>query len=292
MHEGIGYRIFTLVNYLLLFLLILVTAYPVYYVLVASISEPEVLSRYMGALFHPLGKITFDAYKLVFQNPLVASGYLNTIFILVVEVSINLGMTVIGAYFLSLKDVMLKKYVLVFIIFTLYFNGGMIPNYLNVRDLGLYDSIWALILPGALSTTNLIIMRTAFDNVPDSLTEAAKLDGASHLRILIQVMIPLTRSTLAVMVLYYGVGHWNAWFNASIYLGSPKKFPLQLVLRNILLGNQSNSMTGGVGLDEASQLADLIKYALIVVSTAPILIIYPFLQRFFTKGVMIGAIKG
>ena len=286
-----GYRIFCFFNYIILSLIVLVTSYPAYYVLVASISDPLELSRHSGLLFGPLGDITLSAYKLVFKNPLVTSGYLNTMFILIVGVSINLIMTIIGAYFLSLKNVMFKKHIMLFIIFTMYFSGGMIPNYLNMKDLHMIDSIWSLIIPGALSTTNLIIMRTAFLAVPDSLVEAAKIDGASHIKILMKVMVPLTRATLAVMVLFYGVGHWNSWFSASIYLRTPSKLPLQLVLRNILLANQSSSMTGGVGLDEASQLSDLIKYALIVVSTVPILVIYPFLQKFFNNGVMIGAIK-
>lgn len=286
-----GYRIFSFINYIFLTFIVFVTIYPAYFVAVASISDPTELQRHSGLLFAPLGRITFSAYELVFKNPMVVSGYMNTFFILFVGVGINLIMTVIGAYFLSLKDVMFKKYIMVFIIFTMYFSGGMIPNYLNIKELHMLDSLWALIIPGAVSTTNLIIMRTAFVAVPESLIEAAKIDGANHLKIMMKIMVPLTKATLAVMVLYYGVGHWNAWFNASIYMRTPSKLPLQLVLRNILLANQSSSMTGGVGLDEASQLADLIKYALIVVSTVPILVVYPFLQKFFTKGVMIGAVK-
>jgi putative aldouronate transport system permease protein len=286
-----GYRIFSFINYIFLTLIVIITMYPAYFVVIASISDPTELQRHSGLLLAPLGKITFSAYELVFKNPMVASGYTNTIFILFVGVAINLIMTVIGAYFLSIKNVMFKKYIMLFIIFTMYFSGGMIPNYLNIKDLHMLDSLWSLIIPGALSTTNLIIMRTAFTAVPESLVEAAKIDGANHFKIMMRVMVPLTKATLAVMVLYYGVGHWNSWFSASIYLRTPSKLPLQLVLRNILLANQSNSMTGGVGLDEASQLADLIKYALIVVSTVPILVIYPFLQKFFTKGVMIGAVK-
>ncbi len=286
-----GYRIFSCFNYIFLMIVVLITLYPAYFVVVASISDPTELQRHTGLLLAPAGDITFAAYKLVFKNPMVLSGYMNTLFILIAGVTINLIMTVIGAYFLSIKNVMFKKYIMFFIIFTMYFSGGMIPGYLNIKDLHMLDSIWSLIIPGALSTTNLIIMRTAFAAVPESLVEAAKIDGSNHLQIMMKVMVPLTKATLAVMVLYYGVGHWNSWFSASIYLRTPSKLPLQLVLRNILLANQSGGMTGGVGLDEASQLADLIKYALIVVSTAPILIIYPFIQKYFTKGVMIGAIK-
>ena len=177
------------------------------------------------------------------------------------------------------------------IIFTMYFSGGLIPSYLNVKDLGLMNSLWALILPGAISTTNLIIMKSAFQSIPDSLIESARLDGASYFQILVKVMTPLSKATIAVMVLYYGVGHWNSWFNASIYLREGDKFPLQLVVRNIL-NISTNAMSFGVGMDEMAQVAELIKYALIVVTVAPILAIYPFLQKYFVKGVMVGAIKG
>lgn len=286
-----GSRIFQFFNYIFLIFIVIITLYPMYFVIVASVSDPDELQRHTGLLLAPLGNVTMSAYKLVFQNAMIGRGYLNTIFILVVGVSINLIMTIAGAYFLSLKNIMFKKNIMVFIIFTMYFSGGMIPNYLNIRDLHLLDSIWSLIIPGAISTTNMIIMRTSFVSVPDSLLEAAKIDGANHLQILSKIMLPLVKATLAVMVLYYGVGHWNSWFSASIYLRTPSKFPLQLVLRNILLANQSATMTGGVGMDEMANLAELIKYALIIVSTVPILIIYPFLQKFFTKGVMIGALK-
>lgn len=178
------------------------------------------------------------------------------------------------------------------IIFTMYFSGGMIPSYLNVKSLGLMDSLWALILPGAISTTNLVIMKSSFSSIPDSLIESARLDGASYGQILMRVIVPLSKATIAVMVLYYGVSHWNSWFNASIYLRNSDKFPLQLVVRNILNLASNSAMTAGGGADEIAQLADLIKYALIVVTATPILVLYPFLQKYFVKGVMVGAIKG
>ena len=161
-----------------------------------------------------------------------------------------------------------------------------------MKSLGLLDSLWALILPGAINTTNLIIMKSAFCAVPEGLMESARLDGVSHFQILSRIMVPLCKATIAVLVLYYGVGHWNAWFNASIYLRNSEKFTLQLVARNILNLTQMSALTGGAGTDEMAQLADLIKYALIVVTTTPILVLYPFLQRYFVKGVMVGAIKG
>ena len=154
------------------------------------------------------------------------------------------------------------------------------------------DSLWALILPGAINTTNLIIMKSAFASVPDSLIESARLDGASYLQILTKIMVPLSKATIAVMVLYYGVGHWNSWFNASIYLRSGEKFPLQLVVRNILNLTGTTAMGAGVGMDEVAQLADLIKYAVIVVSSAPIMCMYPLVQKYFNQGVMLGSLKG
>ena len=220
------------------------------------------------------------------------SGYKNTIVILVLGLLVNMTMTVVGAYCLSLKHAMLMKPVSLLILFTMYFNGGMIPNYILIRDLGLIDSVWSLVLPGAISTYNLLVMRSAFSGVPDSLHEAAYLDGASHPRILVSVYLPLSQATLAVILLYYAVGHWNSWFNASLYIRTPEKYPLQLVLRQILILNENTNLNATM-TDNGDQAlyANQIKYALIVVSTLPILIPYPFLQKFFDKGVMIGALK-
>jgi len=179
------------------------------------------------------------------------------------------------------------------ILFTMYFSGGMIPAYMNIRDLGMMNTLWSLIIPGAISTYNMLVMRSAFAAVPATLYEAAYLDGASHPRILTQIYLPLSGATLAVMVLYYAVGHWNAWFNASIYLSDTSKYPLQLVLRQILILNQNADLKASVTDNgELAKYADQVKYALIVVSSAPILMLYPFLQKFFTKGVMVGALKG
>ena len=287
-----GYRIFTVFNYILLTLIAVVCLYPFYYVVVASISDPESLLRHSGLLTHPLKEITLDGYRMVLSNRRVFSGYRNTLIVLAVGLVFNMVLTVLGAYVLSLKQLMLRKPLTIIVIFTMYFSGGLIPAYLNIQSLGMMDSLWALILPGAISTSNLIIMRSAFYTVPDSLSEAAEMDGANHLQILVKVMLPLVRATLAVLVLYYGVSHWNAWFGASIYLRSDSKYPLQLVLRNILINSDSQDMMADIPAAYSPQVMLLIKYALIVVSSVPILCIYPFLQRFFQKGVMIGAVKG
>lgn len=287
-----AYKIFTFFNYIFLGGLGIVCLYPFYYVVIASVSSPGKLITHDGLLFAPLKDITFAGYRLVFSNKLVLSGYKNTLIVLAAGLLVNLVFTIMGAYVLSLKELLLRKQLTVFVIITMYFSGGMIPTYLNVRDLGMIDSLLSLIIPGAISTSNLIIMRSAFMAVPDSLPEAAKIDGAGHLQIMLKVMIPLAKATIAVMVLYYGVSHWNAWFNASIYLQSSDKYPLQLVLRNILIEGQSNDMLADVGRSESPQTLQLIKYALIVVSAAPIMCIYPLLQKFFEKGVMLGAVKG
>lgn len=280
-------KLFDIFNIFIMLAIIVVTAYPVYYVVIASISDPSAFARHSGILLKPLEPLTTQAYEMVFNLPQIISGYKNTLFILVFGISTNMVMTILGAYFLSLKGPMLKNFVAYMVIFTMYFNGGMIPNYFNVRDLGLLNTLWSLILPGAINTTNLIILRSAFQGIPDSLTEAAKLDGASCLQILFKVFIPLSKATLAVLVLYYAVAHWNAWFNASIYLVDTEKYPVQLVMRNLLTMSESQ-------IDDAdvAQFIELIRYALIVVTTAPILVVYPFLQKYFTKGVMIGALKG
>lgn len=291
-YKSRAYTIFTVFNTIFLVLLGMVCLYPFYYVVIASISDPVKLMTHEGLLLAPLKNLTLDGYRLVFQNRLVLSGYRNTIIVLVLGLGVNLVLTVMGAYVLSLKDLLLRKPLTLFVIITMYFSGGMIPSYLNVKDLGMMNSLWSLIIPGAISTSNLIIMRSAFSAVPESLSEAARIDGASHVKILTRVMLPLSKATMAVMVLYYGVAHWNSWFNASIYLRSNKLYPLQLVLRNILIEGQTNDMLADTGMLDSPQTLQLIKYALIVVSTVPIMCIYPFLQKFFEKGVMIGAVKG
>ena len=289
--EGRGYQVFQVFNNLFFALVLFITAYPIYYVLIASISDPSELAVNYGFIWAPLKPYTLEAYRRVLANPQVLSGYKNTLIILVAGLAVNMVMTTLGAYFLSIKNVLWSKPIGMLMLFTMYFGGGMIPTYLNIRSLGMLDTYWALIIPGAISTYNMLILRSAFAAVPDSLIEAAHLDGANHLTILSRVMLPLAGATLAVLVLYYGVGHWNAWFSASIYLTDTSKYPLALVLRNILIQNQNADMLAG-DTGGTQGFRDLIKYALIVVATAPILCLYPFLQRFFVKGVMVGALKG
>lgn len=287
-----GYKVFTFFNILLMSIIVLITAYPVYYVVIASFSDPAALSIHTGLLAVPLKPFTASAYKLVFHNQQILKGFINTFYVMAIGLSLNLILTALGAYFLTIKGPILKTPITFMIIFTMYFSGGMIPSYLNIKDLSLLNNLWSLILPSAITTTNLIIMKSAFQSIPESLSESARLDGASYFQILIRIMIPLSKATMAVMILYYGVARWNSWFPASIYLNNSDLFPLQLVMRNVL--NMANQMAGGTGAgaDEMAQVVELIKYALIVVTTAPILALYPFLQKYFVKGVMIGAVKG
>ena len=288
--SSMGYKIFRFFNIIFMLLIILVTAYPVYYVVVASFSDSQALSTHIGLLWIPLEPFTTDAYKLVFANRQIFTGFFNTMYVMFFGLTLNLTLTTLGAFFLTIKGPALKNVVTYMIIFTMYFSGGMIPNYLNMKQLGLLDNLWSIILSGGIATTNLIILKTAFQSVPYSLIESARLDGASYLQVLLKVILPLSKAAMAVMILYYGVDRWNGWFNASIYLRDSKLFPLQLVMQNILKST-TQMAAGNAAMDEIAQLAELIKYALIVVTTTPILMIYPFLQKYFVKGVMIGAVK-
>ena len=284
-------KLFDIVNGLVMLAVAFVMIYPLYYVLVASFSNASKFVAHKGMLWAPLSPNTL-AYTLAFKNPMLIQGYANTIFVVVVGVLVNLTMTVIGAYFLSRKNVKLQKFIMIMIIVTMFFNGGMIPFYFAVRDLGLENTRWSLILPVAINTFNLIIMKTSFMSVPESLTESACLDGAGHIRTLISIILPITKSSLAVIGLYYAVEHWSSWFNAMLFLKDREKYPLQLILREILIQNNMTEMADGGDVAGKAFISETIKYAIIVISTAPILCVYPFLQKYFTQGVMIGAVKG
>lgn len=288
--KTVGDKIFDFFNYVILTLLMIITIYPFLYVVFASFSSADQLAASRGLLYKPLG-FSINAYKAVFDNPMILIGYKNTIFYVLVGTLYNLLMTSLGAYVLSRKNFFWKKYMLAMVIFTMFFGGGLIPNFLLVKGLGMYNTVWALIIPGAISTMNLIIMKTSFESIPDGLEESAKIDGANDFTILFKIILPLSMSTIAVMVLYYGVGHWNSWFGALIYLRNKNLYPLQLVLREILISNSMNDMLQNTEADKQF-LSETIKHATIMVATLPILLVYPFLQKYFVKGVMIGALKG
>lgn len=282
-------KAFDIFNYIFLSLLVLMTLYPCIYVLAASLSDPNEVMKAGGFMLWPKG-FQLDTYKLVFKNRMILVGYKNTIFYVVVGTAINLILTIFGAYALSRNDVPGKNAIMMIIIFTMFFRGGMIPEFLINKSLGIYDNRLAVILPYAISVYNLIIMRTFFQNIPVSLEESAKIDGANDFTILFKIMIPLAVPSIAVVGLYYGVDHWNSYMRSLIYLRNRELFPLQIILREILLQNQNEALQSA--MDTTFAYAENLKYATIVVATVPILCVYPFLQKFFVKGVMIGAVKG
>ena len=288
---SVGSCVFDVVNTIVLIALCFVTLYPMWYCLCASFTSTSYLSAHQGVLFWP-HMFTTSAYRLAFTHPLLLSGYKNILIVLLVSLPINIFLTLFTGYFLASKDVMLKPIIQFLIMFTMFFSGGMIPIFLNIRDLGLYNTLWLLILPGAISVYNCIICRTAIQAVPESLTESAYLDGANDLIIVFRITLPLIMPTIAVLLLYYGVGHWNAWFPASIYLQDNNKLPIQNIMRSILIANSDLLNASGSETDKVDDFAETIKYATIVLTTVPVLCIYPFLQKYFVKGVMIGAVKG
>ncbi|GGF80805.1 sugar ABC transporter permease [Paenibacillus albidus] len=291
MKPSISRKGFIVANVLILSLLSLITAYPILYVLFASLSNPADFMAHQGLLLKPAG-FSLEAYKLVLENRMITGGYLNTIIIVVSGVTINLFMTSLGAYFLSCKDVLWRNTIMMIIVFTMFFSGGLVPYYLTVKSLHLDNTLLALIIPTAVNTFNLILMRTSFMNMPEEIVESSTLDGASHLTILFKIFLPLSLPVVAVMVLFYGVGHWNAWFNAMLFIRDRDLYPLQLVLRDILVQNNTEAMLVGSDSFDKGLVAETIKYAVIIVATIPILTLYPFLQKYFVKGMMIGALKG
>lgn len=260
--------------------------YPIWFVLMASFSDSTSVIMSRGLLLWPKN-FSVKAYQLVFQNKLFSTGFLNSIKLLAMSLPINLTLTVMCGYFLACNGMMLKKPIAYMIMFTMYFSGGMIPQYLNVKELGLYNTHWAIVLTGALSVYNCFICRTAIQSIPDGLRESAYLDGANDLQILFKVILPLIKPTLAVLAMYYGVGTWNGWFKASIYLKENAMVPIQNVLRSVLIMGEDAGVEGAY----VNEYAETIKYAAIVVSTVPVLCVYPFLQKYFTKGVLVGAVK-
>jgi putative aldouronate transport system permease protein len=294
MRQSTGEKVFGVFNALLLVVLCVVTIYPLWHVLMASFSDPIVVFSRRGFFFSPIPPINFLGYKLVLENPNITTGFFNTIFYVVIGTLLSMFLTILGGYVLSRKGVYWNKLIMKIIVFTMYFQGGLIPFYLMVKNMGLMDNRWSIILPIAVNTFNLIIMRTAFYGVPDSMVESAKIDGASEWTVIWRIMVPLAQATVAVIALFYGVRMWNEWFNPSIFLSSKDKFPLQLILREILINNDTSGMrnVGVIGQTSQESYRLLVKYCTIIVGTVPILVVYPFLQRYFVKGIMIGGVKG
>jgi putative aldouronate transport system permease protein len=286
-----GEKVFNVFNIIFMIAMMIITIYPLLHVVFASVSDSNELLAHRGLLLKPVG-FNFSAYNMVFKNPMIVRGYINTLIIVVVGVALNILMTSLAAYVLSRKNVLWKSTLMFFVVFTMFFSGGLIPFYFTVKALHIDNSYLSLILPVAINTFNLIIMRTSFEAIPDSLEESAKLDGANHFTILFKIILPLSLPIVAVMVLYYAVFHWNAWFNAMIFINDRSLYPLQLVLREILIQNDTSVMAAGVGAGDQEAIGESIKYAVIVVATLPILCVYPFLQKYFVKGALVGAVKG
>lgn len=287
-----GDWIFDTANYGLLLFLIIITLYPLWHVLVTSFASPEAITRHGATLVFPYG-FNLSSYRIVMNNEMIGIGYKNTLLLVLIGTVLSMLMTSLGAYALSCKWLMGRRVFAVMVTIPMFFSGGLIPSYLLVRGLGLYNSLWALILPGVLSSWNMIMMRTYFQGIPESLSESARIDGANDFQILFRIILPCATPIVAVMILFYAVGYWNAWFSASIYLKDKAKYPLQLVLRGILVSNyQRDFDTGYLTGANKTEIFKGLKYATVIVSTVPVLCIYPFLQRYFVKGIMVGSLKG
>ena len=286
-----GDRAFAAVNLALCVGILLMIAYPLVYIVSASVSDPLAVlqGRMVGLPVSP----SLDAYAKVFSYPRVMTGYRNSLVLVLAGTGINFLMTLLGAYPLSRKDLYGRGVITLIITFTMFFSGGMIPTFLVVQRLGLTDTIWSLILPTAISVYNLIVMRTFFQNtISESLLEAAYIDGAGSLQVLLRVVLPLSKSIIAVICLFYGVDHWNQYFQALLYIGEKDLYPLQLVLREILLLSQVQDLVDMQGFEQQLLQGEGIKFALIIVASVPVLCIYPFVQKHFVKGVMLGSVKG
>lgn len=293
-NKSVGSKVFDGINCLFFVAIIVVCILPVWHVICASFSDAGWVMNQTGLIWK-IERPNFNGYKLVFANNSIWTGYLNTLIYVFGNTALGMFLTVMAAYALSRKDFLWASPIMFIISFTMLFSGGIVPVYILVsQDLGLFDSRWALILPNCMSAFYLILVRTALQNVPDSLEESAMLDGAGPVRIMFQIYLPLIKATMATVILYYAVAHWNSWFNASLFLKDRGKFPLQLILREILIANDtaSNATQSGDVAGNADLYKQLVKYCTIMVATVPVLCFYPFIMKYFEKGVMIGSIKG
>ncbi|MDR2101329.1 MAG: carbohydrate ABC transporter permease [Treponema sp.] len=293
--NSLSSRILDVVVYTFLFLLLLITIAPVLHVISMSFSSSMAIDRGKVGLL-PV-EATTKSYKMIWDAGKVPGSFLNSVYYTVLGTAINMVMTILTAYPLSKKNLPLRGFYMTLIIITMFFGGGLIPSFLLVRSLKMYNTVWALVLPGAVSSMNMIIMRTFFEGLPAELEESARLDGASDLRILLRIILPLSTASIATIGMFYAVGHWNSWFSANIYLRESSKFPLQLILREIIMQNQMArelAEQGNVAAMEETGYVSVegLKYATLVISIAPMLVIYPFVQKYFVKGALIGSLKG
>ena len=284
-----GNAAFDIATYVILAILGFITLYPMWYILIVSISSAQHINA--GTIsFWPKG-INFDAYKIVFENDKIWRAYANTILYTVTGTALQVVLTAMCAYPLSRQDFYGRKFFTVFTTLTMFISGGMIPLYLIIMNLHLINTMWAIILPPAISTYNMIVMRTSFQAIPHSLAESAYLDGANDIQIFARIILPLSKAILATMTLFYAVAHWNSFFPAMLYLNDQSKYPVQVLMRDIIIAGDMTGDTGDV-TGSLNIVATNYKYAVIIISMIPILFVYPFLQKHFTKGVMIGAVKG
>lgn len=287
-------KTFDIINGAFLLILVILVAYPLYYVLIASISDPYEV--YAGKTFLLPSKITFEGYKRVFKENSIAGGYLNSIYYTVLGTVVSVALVLTTGYCMSKKTLPFRRAIMIFYVITMYVGGGLIPTYLVVSKMHMLNSVWALILPGGVSVYNVIVTRTFFEtSIPQELYEAASIDGSGNIRTFVKIALPLAKPIIAVMVIFTMVAYWNDWFTALIYMQEKNRYPLQLVLRQILIQSQAMaSMMGNMdgGYAEANKLTELIKFASIVVGSVPMLIAYPFVQKYFEKGFMAGAVKG
>ncbi len=288
--EGLGSRVFDIANVLFMVLLAVVTLFPVWHVLCVSISNGMSVQR--GEVLALPVKITFEAYSRIFADSSIIRSYGNTIYYTVLGTAINMVMTVLCAYPLSRKDLFGKRWFNLMVVIPMFISGGLIPNFMLVNALGLIDTVWALVLPGAISTWNMIVTRTFFQGLPDALMESARIDGAGEWRTLWQIVIPLSTPIIATMTMFYAVGHWNSYFSAVIYMNQKANYPVQVILRNIVIANATDEYTAESANSSMEVISATIKYAVVMVVIAPIMCIYPFAQKYFVKGMMVGSLKG
>ncbi|MGO4370002.1 carbohydrate ABC transporter permease [Paenibacillus sp. 2TAB19] len=284
-------RILDIAVYFLLTTLVAVTLYPLIYVLSASFSDGDLLMARKGLLWKPAGFSTL-AYERALGNPAIWSGYWNTLRLVGGGLILHVTMAIMAAYVLSRRNFIWNKFLMLFIVVTMFFNAGLIPFYLVVKNMGIMNTMWALLLPFAVNTFHLIILRTAFLSLPVELEESAQIDGANHLTVLLRIVIPLSMPVISVIMLYTAADKWNMWFIPSLFIQDRTLYPLQLVLREILINNGTDNISFGAGVGEARNIGETIKYATIVIATMPILCIYPFLQKYFVNSAFLGAVKG
>lgn len=282
---------FQAVNITLLSILCLSIILPMLHILFASVSDPSWVRTFRGLILWPRG-FTLEGYKLVFDNNSIYRSILNSFLYMGLGTLLNMVLTTLGAYVLSRKGLMLNKFFMIMVTITMFFSGGVIPLYILLRSINLLNTIWAIVLPVAVAPWNMIILRTAFQGVPEEIMEAAKIDGAGELRLMAQVAVPLVKATMAIVLLYYAVGHWNSWFSAMAFLTDRDLYPLQLIVRELLVINDTSQFVpGGMQNEEILNYGTLVKYCTAVISVLPMVVFFPFVQKYFTQGVLVGSIK-